>query len=87
MQTDKYNDDFAISLRTRVMEMGRDSSVGIATRYELDVRGSYLVGDEIFSTCPDWPWGLSSLMYNGYRVWGKLAGAWRLPPTRMYRRG
>ena len=23
---------------------------------------------EIFRTCPDWPWGPPSLLYNGYRV-------------------
>jgi len=26
------------------------------------------VGVEIFSICPDWPWGPPSLLYNGYRV-------------------
>ena len=25
-------------------------------------------GGEIFRTCPDWPWGPPSLLYNGYRV-------------------
>jgi len=25
------------------------------------------VGDEIFRTCPDRPWGPPSLLYNGYR--------------------
>jgi hypothetical protein len=40
------------------------SSVGIATRYGLDGPGR---GD-IFRTCPDRPWGLPSLLYNGYRV-------------------
>jgi hypothetical protein len=36
-------------------------------------------GGEIFSTRPDRPWGLTSLLYNGYRVilGGKAAGAWR----------
>ena len=31
------------------------------------------VGGEISRTCPDRPWGPSSLLYNGYRVfpWGK----------------
>jgi hypothetical protein len=35
-----------------------------------------------FSTRPDRPWGLPSLMYNGYRIIpeGKAAGAWRWPP-------
>ena len=33
----------------------------------------YSGGIEIFRTCPDWPWGTPSLLYNGYRVfpWGK----------------
>jgi len=25
-------------------------------------------GSEIFHTCPDWPWGPPSLLYNGYRI-------------------
>ena len=25
-------------------------------------------GSEIFRTCPDQPWGPTSLLYNGYRV-------------------
>jgi hypothetical protein len=43
---------------------GRDSSVGIATRYGLDGPG---IG-EIFRSRPDRPWGPPSLLYNGYRV-------------------
>jgi len=31
-------------------------------------RGLNPRGDEIFSTCPDRPWGPPSLLYNGYRV-------------------
>ena len=31
-------------------------------------QGSYPGGGEIFRTCPDWPWGPPSLLYNGYRV-------------------
>jgi hypothetical protein len=36
-------------------------------------------GGEIFRTSPDRPWGLPSLLYNGYRVipGGKAAGTWR----------
>ena len=59
--------------------MGRDSSVGIATRYGLDGQGiESRWGDEIFRTRPDRPWGPPSLLYNGYRVFpgGKAAGAW-----------
>ena len=47
---------------------GCDSSVGIATRYGLDGRGSNPGGGEIFRTCPDRPCGLPNLQYNGYRV-------------------
>jgi hypothetical protein len=32
------------------------------------VRGSNHGGGEIFRTCPDRPWGLPSLLDNGYRV-------------------
>jgi len=32
------------------------------------VQGSNPGGGEIFCTCPDWPWGSLSLLYNGYRV-------------------
>jgi hypothetical protein len=41
------------------------------------------VGDEIFRTRPNRPWGPRSLLYNGYRVFpgGKAAGAWCWPPT------
>jgi hypothetical protein len=64
--------------------MGRDSSVGIATRYGLEVPViESRWGGEIFPTRPDRPWGPCSLLYNGYRVFpgGKAAWAWRLPPT------
>ena len=63
--------------------MGRDSSVGIVTRYGLVVRGSNPGEGEIFRIRPDRPWGLPSLLYNGYRVFpgGKADGAWRWPLT------
>jgi hypothetical protein len=32
------------------------------------VRGSNLVGGEIFLIRPDQPWGPFSLIYNGYKV-------------------
>ena len=48
--------------------MGRDSSVGIATRYEMDGPGIESCRGEIFGTCPERAWGTSSLLYNGYRV-------------------
>ena len=58
-------------------------SVGITTRYELDGPGIESRWGDIFSTHPDWPWGLPSLLHNGYRVipGSKAAGAWRWPPT------
>ena len=59
---------------------GRDSSVGIATRYRLDGPGiESRWGGEFFRTRPDPP----SLLYNGYRVFpgGKAAGTWLWPPT------
>ena len=66
-----------------IAAVGRDSSVGIANRYGLDGPGSNPDGGEIFLTRPDRPWGLPSLLYNGYRVFlgGKAAGACCWPPT------
>ena len=57
---------------------GRDSSVGIETSLGLDSPGIESRWGEIFRTRPDRPWGLPSLLYNGYRVFteGKAAGAW-----------
>ena len=61
--------------------MGRDSSVGIATRYGLDGQGiESRWGGEIFRTRPDRPWGPHILLYDGYRVsllGGKAAWTWR----------
>jgi len=45
---------------------GPGSSVGIATDYGLDGLGSR--SGTRFSARPDQPWGPSSLLYNGYRV-------------------
>ena len=57
---------------------GRDSSVGIATRYGLGGLGKESRWGEIFRTRPDRPWDPPSLLYNEYRVFpgGKAAGAW-----------
>jgi len=56
--------------------VGRDSSVGIATRYGLDGPGieSRWEGDFPHST-----WGPPILLHNGFRVFpgGKAAEAWR----------
>jgi hypothetical protein len=52
------------------MSRGRDSSVGIATRYGLDGPGiESRWGARFFRTSPDRPlWGPPSLLYDGYRV-------------------
>ena len=58
----------------------RNSSVGIATRYGLNVPGiESRWGGEIFHNRPDRSWGPPSLLYNGYRVspGGKAAKEWR----------
>jgi len=49
-----------------ITNAGLGSVVGIATAYGLE--GSNPGGGEIFRTCPDRPWGPSSLLYSGYRV-------------------
>jgi len=68
-----------VTLCTMYSGVGRDSSVGIATRYGLDGPeiDSRRGGGEIFRTCPDWPWNPHSLLYNGFRVvpGDKTAGA------------
>jgi hypothetical protein len=53
--------------RSAICLLGRDGSVGIATRYWLDGPGVESWWDEIFHIRPDRPWGLTSLLYNGYR--------------------
>ena len=58
---------------------GRNSSVGIATRYGLDGPEIESRSEARFSApVQTGPWGLLSLLYNGYRVFpgGKAAGAW-----------
>ena len=47
---------------------GRDSSVGIATRYRLYGPGIEFRWGEFFRTRPDRPWDPPNLLYNGYRV-------------------
>jgi hypothetical protein len=63
-----------------ISSVGRDSSVGIATCYGLDVLGSNPVGVRFSAPVQTVP---PSLLYNGYRVFpeGKAAGTWRWPPT------
>jgi hypothetical protein len=48
--------------------VGRDSSVGTATRNVLDDGESNPGGGEIFRGRPYRPWGPPSFPYNGYRV-------------------
>jgi len=59
--------------------VGRDSSVGIATRYGLDVPGIESRWGEIFRTRPERSWDPLCPLSNGYWVspGGKAVGVWR----------
>ena len=47
-------------------DVDRDSSDSIATGYGLGGPGiESRLGGDFFRTCPDRPWGPSSLLYNG----------------------
>ena len=55
------------------------------TRWRLDGPGSNPGGGEVFRTRPDRPWGPSSLLYSGCRVFsfflkGLECGVYQLPP-------
>jgi hypothetical protein len=50
------------------MYCGPGSSVSIATDYGLDGPGIESRWGEISRACPDRPWGPSSLLYSGHRV-------------------
>ena len=50
------------------MPSGPGTSVGIATAYGLDGPGIESRWGEIIRTCPDWPWGPTSSLCHGYRV-------------------
>jgi hypothetical protein len=59
--------------------VGRDSSVGIETRYGLDGPGIESWWEsEIIRTRTDRPWDPPNFLYNRYRVFpeGKTLGAW-----------
>jgi hypothetical protein len=58
---------------------GRDSSVGIATGYELDGPGIESRWGRDFRTCTEGPWDPPSLLYHAYRFFpgDKAAGTWR----------
>jgi hypothetical protein len=62
---------------------GRESAVGIATRYGLDGPGIESQWGLDFPHLSRPVLGPVSLLYNEYRVFigGKAAGAWRWPPT------
>jgi hypothetical protein len=51
-----------------VKTVGRDSSVGIATRYELDGKGIESRWRRIFHIRPDRAWGPPNLLYSKYRI-------------------
>jgi hypothetical protein len=59
---------------------GPGSSVGIVATGWM-VGGSNPGGGEIFRTCPDRPWGPSSLLYNGYRVFPGVESGRSVTPT------
>jgi hypothetical protein len=63
--------------------VGRDSSVGIATRDGLNGPGIESRWGRDFLHLSRMALGPTSLLYNGYRVFsrGKSAGAWRWSPT------
>jgi hypothetical protein len=66
------------------LNVGRHSSVGIATRYGLDGPGvESRWGGETYHTRPDRACGSPSLLYIEYRVFTgvKAAEAWRWPST------
>ena len=68
------------SLKNRDVGMGfcvgRDSAVGIASLYGLEVPESNPGEGNIFRTRPDRPWGQHNRLYNEYRVvpGGKASG-------------
>ena len=64
-------------LRTIAFFFGKKQSP--VTASGLTVLVSNSGGGRNFRTRPDRPWGPSSLLYNGYRVFpgGKAAGPWR----------
>jgi hypothetical protein len=66
-----------------VATVGRDSSVGIASRFGLDGPGIEFRWRRGFPHRPDRSWDPPSPLYNGYRVFsgGKAARAWHWPPT------
>jgi len=62
-----HSENMAREMKELYNLRGRDSSVGIATRYGLDGPGIECRWGEIFLTYPERPLGTPSLLYNGYR--------------------
>ena len=48
--------------------MSWDNVVRIVTCYRRDGTRSESWWGQIFHTCPNWPWGLPSLLYVGYLI-------------------
>ena len=67
----------------QITQMGRDSSVGVATCYGLDGRGIKSWWGRDFPHLSRPALGPIRLLYNGYRVFpgSKVAGTWHWPPT------
>jgi hypothetical protein len=63
-----FGDLITVWFRNGIFSMGRDSAVGIATRYGLDGPQIESRWGRNFPTRPDRPWGPTSLIYVGYRV-------------------
>jgi hypothetical protein len=66
--------------------VGRDGSVGIATRYGKTVRGSNPGCGGVFFAHVHVAWGRANLLCSGYRIFpgGKRDGAWCCPPTSSF---
>ena len=58
--------------------VGRNSAVGIATRYGVHGSGIESLWGKIFRARPDRPWGSANLLYVGTGTFfgSKEAGAW-----------
>jgi len=59
---------YLINIRAEQTIILRQGVYKILTGYGLDGPRIEFRWGEIFRTCPDRPWGPSSLLYNGYRV-------------------
>ena len=81
---------FTISFALKVQVVGRDNSVGIATRYRLDGPGIQCRWGQDFphpSTLTLWPSQPPIQPVPGLFPGGKAAGVWRWPPTAIRKRG